>query len=73
MNEFRASNKMALFDLSVWEESLWRPVWLQVSIPHGIWDGQIGTGTGFSLEYFGLPCQYHSTKAPVLPTGNNIK
>jgi len=64
---------MAFHDLSVWEESLWRPDWSQVSIPHGIWDGQSGTGTSLSLEYFGLPCQYRSAKAQVLPADNNIK
>jgi hypothetical protein len=30
----------------------------------GICSGQNGTGTGFFSEFFGFPCQYHSTIAP---------
>jgi hypothetical protein len=34
--------------------------------PCGFDGGQIDTGTGFSNEFFGLPCQYHSARAPYL-------
>jgi hypothetical protein len=31
--------------------------------PYGICGGQTGTGAGFFSEFFGFPCQYHSTMA----------
>jgi hypothetical protein len=33
--------------------------------PCGIREGQGGTATGFFPEYFGLPWQFHSTRAPL--------
>jgi hypothetical protein len=40
--------------------------------PCGICGGQSGIATGFSLSTLVFPCQFHSTGAPLLGTGQKI-